>query len=359
MSNDLQLLISFMEPIKELLLDDSITEIMGNPNGAWFIERGGRLYEADGVAFESKKLLTGLNVVANKLGKKFDDTNPILNAQLPDGSRLAALIPPIVKPNPSVTIRKFSKVRYTIEDLIKNGAMTHEVARFLQEVVEGGHTMLISGGTGSGKTTLLNALTDFIPNSERIIVIEDTSELRINKPNLLCAECQTDAHVRQVNFDHLLRASLRWRPDRIILGEVRGEGARTLLDSFNTGHAGSMATIHASSPLQATGRFAELAKRSHQQSNLHDIAAEIGDCVSYVVQCGRFAEGRKISGIIRLKGYNRVAQFQEHETIFNLGGKDGHTRVHPQMFGTPTQLCDPSATTPKEAFVWDESMAIK
>ncbi len=359
MSKDLQLLISFMEPIKELLLDDSITEIMGNPNGAWFIERGGRLYEADGVAFESKKLLTGLNVVANKLGKKFDDANPILNAQLPDGSRLAAIIPPIVKPNPSLTIRKFSKIRYTIDDLITNGAMTHEVARFLQEVVEGGHTMLISGGTGSGKTTLLNALTDFIPSSERIIVIEDTSELRINKPNLLCAECQTDAHVGQVNFDHLLRASLRWRPDRIILGEVRGEGARTLLDSFNTGHAGSMATIHASSPLQATGRFAELAKRSHQQSNLHDIAAEIGDCVSYVVQCGRFADGRKISGIIRLKGYNRVAQFHEHETIFNLGGKNGHTRVHPRMLGTPTQLFDPSATTPKEAFVWDESMAIR
>ena len=189
-------------------------------------------FAPEGVTFEIKQLLTGLNVVANKLGKKFDDANPLLNAQLPDGSRLAALLPPIVRPNPSVTIRKFSKVRYTIEDLIKNGAMTNEVARFLQGVVEGGH-------------------------------------------------------------------------------------------------------------------------------NLHDIAAEIGDCVSYVVQCGRFAEGRKISGIFRLKGYNRVTQCQEHETIFNLGGKDGHTHIHPQMFGSPTQLLDPSATTPKVAFVWDESMAIE
>src|ERR1039458_9101062 len=349
---------SFIEPIRELLLDDSIAEITGNPNGTWWFERGGKLLGAEGVAFELKKLLTGVKVLVNKVGKKFDEANPFLDAQLPDGSRLAAVNPPVVRPNPSVTIRKFSKVRYTVEDLINNGAMTREVARILQEIVEGGHTMHISGGTGSGKTTLLNALADFIPSSERIVVIEDTSELRINKPNVVCAECQ-NTHEGRVNFDALLRASLRWRPDRIILGEVRGEGARTLLDSFNTGHAGSMATIHASSPLQATGRFAELAKRSHQQSNLHDIAAEIGDCVSYVVQCGRFADGRKMSGTIRLKGYNRVAQFQEHETIFNLGGKDGHTRVHPQMFGTPTQLCDPSAATPKEAFVWDESMAIK
>ena len=144
-----------------------------------------------------------------------------LDAQLPDGSRLAAVNPPVVRPNPSVTIRKFSKVRYTVEDLINNGAMTREVARILQEIVEGGHTMLISGGTGSGKTTLLNALADFIPSSERIVVIEDTSELRINKPNVVCAECQ-NTHEGRVDFDALLRASLRWRPDRIILGEVRG-----------------------------------------------------------------------------------------------------------------------------------------
>jgi pilus assembly protein CpaF len=116
---------------------------------------------------------------------------------------------------------------------------------------------------------------------------------------------------------------------------VRGEGARTLLDSFNTGHAGSMATIHASSPLQAAGRFAELAKRSHQQSNLHDVAAEIGDCVSYVVQCGRFAEGRKISGLIRLKGYNRATQYQEHEVIFDLPDKRKHAPIYPQLFAPP------------------------
>ena len=336
MSQDLQLLISFMEPIKELLLDDTITEIMGNPDGVWWYEREGRIYRAEGIKFERKKLLTGLSVVANKLSKKFDEANPLLNAQLPDGSRLAAVIPPVVRPNPSVTIRKFSKVRYTVNGLINNGAMSKEVAAFLGEVVERGHTMLISGGTGSGKTTLLNALAEFIPPSERIVVIEDTAELRIDKPNLLAAECQIDAHAGRVDFDDLLRAALRWRPDRIILGEVRGEGARTLLDSLNTGHAGSMATIHASSPLEATGRFAELAKRSHQQSNLHDVATEIGSCVDYVVQCGRFREGRKISGIIRLKGYNRATQYQEHETLFELADKAAHPQIHPTMSSITT-----------------------
>lgn len=324
MTEDLELLISFMEPIADLLLDDTITEIMGNPDGMWWVERKGRIERVEGVSFGIKPLLTALNVIANKLGKEFNDAHPILNAQLPDGSRLAAVRPPIVRPNPSVTIRKFSKVRYTIEDLVKNGAMPPEIATTLQRIVEDGHTMLISGGTGSGKTTLLNALTDFVPASERLVVIEDTSELRINKPNVLAAECRTDAHVGQVTFDDLLKAALRWRPDRIILGEVRGEGARTLLDSFNTGHAGSMATIHASTPLQATGRFAELAKRSHQQSNLHDVAAEIGESVSYVIQCGRFPDGRKISGIIKLKGYNRTTHHQEHDVIYDLAATPVH-----------------------------------
>jgi pilus assembly protein CpaF len=336
-SKDLELLISFMQPIKELLLDDTITEIMGNPDGVWWVERKGKIERAEGVSFEVKPLVTALNVIANKLGKEFNDANPLLNAQLPDGSRLAAVLPPVVRPNPSVTIRKFSKVRYTIEDLIKNGAMPVEIAKILQGVVEGGHTLLISGGTGSGKTTLLNALTDFVPSSERIVVIEDTSELRINKPNLLAAECRTDAHVGKVTFDDLLKAALRWRPDRIILGEVRGEGARTLLDSFNTGHAGSMATIHASTPLQATGRFAELAKRSHQQSNLHDIASEIGECVAYVVQCGRFPDGRKISGIIKLKGYNRTTQYQEHDVIYELARADDESQFHSPMLSNSTE----------------------
>jgi pilus assembly protein CpaF len=326
MNHDLDLLISFLQPIKELLLDDTVSEIMGNPNGEWWFERRGRLEHAE-VIFDAKALRTGLEVIANKLSRKFDEAHPLLNAQLPDGSRLAAVLPPVVRPNPAVTIRKFSKVRFTVTDLIATGAMSVETGAMLSGYIESGKTMLISGGTGSGKTTLLNALADFIPEGERIVVIEDTSELRIGKPNLLASECQTESHTGAVSFNDLLKAALRWRPDRIILGEVRGEEARTLLDSFNTGHAGSMATIHASSAVKALRRFGELAMRSHQQSNRDDISAEIAETVQVVVQVGRYATGRKISEIIAVRGYDRVAKVFLYDTIFDLAAESEGTAI--------------------------------
>lgn len=318
MSADLQLLIAFMEPIKHLLSDDSISEIMGNPDGSWWFERMGRVYPAESVHFDSRALYTSLEVIANKLGKKLGASNPLLNAQLPDGSRLAAVISPIVRPYPSLTIRKFSAKRFTIDDLVAAGAMDEATTRILQAAITAGDTLLISGGTGSGKTTLLNALTDYIPESERIVVIEDTRELRIGKPNLLSAECQVDVTSGTVSFADLLKAALRWRPDRIILGEVRGDEARTLLDSFNTGHGGSMATIHASSPVKALRRFGELAMRSHQQSTRDDIASEIADSVSMVVQVKRFAEGRRVSEIITVRGYDRSLKAYAYDTLFAL-----------------------------------------
>jgi pilus assembly protein CpaF len=326
MNHDLDLLISFLQPIKALLLDDTVSEIMGNPNGEWWFERKGRLEHAE-VVFDAKALRTGLEVIANKLSRKLDEAHPLLNAQLPDGSRLAAVLPPVVRPNPAVTIRKFSKVRFTIADLIQTGAMSVELGALLSGYIECGKTLLISGGTGSGKTTLLNALADFIPEGERIVVIEDTSELRIGKPNLLASECQTESHTGAVSFNDLLKAALRWRPDRIILGEVRGEEARTLLDSFNTGHAGSMATIHASSAVKALRRFGELAMRSHQQSNRDDISAEIAATVQVVVQVGRYAEGRKVSEIIAVHGYDSAAKVFLYDTIYERVSATDHSNA--------------------------------
>jgi pilus assembly protein CpaF len=317
MNNDLELLISFLQPIKDLLLDETVTEIMGNPDGRWWFERRGRIEPCD-IEFDAKRLTTGLEVIANKLNRKLDAKNPLLNAQLPDGSRLAAVLPPVVRPFPAVTIRKFSTVRFTMPDLIAAGAFDEVIAHQLRAYIEDGKTMLISGGTGSGKTTLLNALADYIPEHERIFVIEDTKELRIGKPNLLGSECQTESHAATVNFNDLLKAALRWRPDRIILGEVRGDEARTLLDSFNTGHAGSMATIHASTAVKALRRFGELAMRSHQQSNRDDIAAEIAESVQVVVQVSRFAAGRRVSEIIAVRGYDRDRKVFLYDTIFDL-----------------------------------------
>jgi len=311
-----ELILPFLRPIEALLLDENISEIMGNPDLSWWYERDGIIHRADDVAFAAEGLRTGLEVVANKLGKKLDEDNPVLNAQLPDGSRLAAVIPPVVRPAPALVIRKFSSRKFTLEDLIARGTLTDNLAQLLAQQVEAGKTILISGGTGTGKTTLLNILAQAIPATERIVIIEDTAELSIQKPNILAVECQTDTYKSPVSFDDLLRNALRWRPDRIILGEVRGIEARTLLDSFNTGHAGSLATIHANSAAKALRRFANLVMRSHQQATVEDVEAEIGEAVDFVIHIERQSGRRGIRQVIRLNGYDRHAQRFLLEEVF-------------------------------------------
>jgi pilus assembly protein CpaF len=270
------------------------------------------------IQFDSGRLRTGLEVIANHLGKKLDEDNPVLHAQLPDGSRLAAVIPPVVRPCPALTIRKFTSRRFTVDDLVARGTMTEALARFLHEQVRCGKTLLISGGTGGGKTTLLNIIAQAILDSERIIVIEDTSELRIQKPNVLAVECQTDTFKARISFDDLLKSALRWRPDRIILGEVRGIEARTLLDSFNTGHAGSLDTIHANSAEKALHRFANLVMRNHTQTTFVDTEAEIGDSVDFVVHIERQPGGRVIREVLRMIGYDRDTKRFLIEPVFEV-----------------------------------------
>ena len=248
-------------------------------------------------------------MIANHLGKRLDEDNPLLHAQLPDGSRIAAVIPPVVRPAPALTIRKFTSRRFTVDDLIARGTMSRlACASILSEQIRDGKTILISGGTGTGKTTLLNILAQAIPEQERIVVIEDTAELRIQKPNVLAAECQTDTFKARISFDDLLKSALRWRPDRIILGEVRGTEARTLLDSFNTGHAGSLATIHANSAEKALHRFANLVMRSHAQTTFSDTEAEIGEAVDFVVHIERKPGCRVVREVLAIRGYDRDAK---------------------------------------------------
>jgi pilus assembly protein CpaF len=310
------LILPFLRPIESLLLDDGISEIMGNPDSTWWFERDGNLYQAGNISFGSDGLRTGLEVVANKLGKKLNEDNPLLNAQLPDGSRLAAVIPPVVRPAPAMIIRKFSSRKFTVQDLINRGTLTVELAEYLAQQIEGRKTILISGGTGTGKTTLLNILAQSIPSHQRIVIIEDTAELSIQKPNVLAAECQTDTYKSPVSFDDLLKSALRWRPDRIILGEVRGAEARTLLDSFNTGHSGSLATIHANSATKALRRFANLVMRSHQQATIEDTEAEIGDAVDFVIHIERQPGRRAVREVVRLDGYDRRLQRFLYEQVF-------------------------------------------
>jgi pilus assembly protein CpaF len=329
-----ELILPFLRPIESLLLDESVSEIMGNPDSSWWYERDGIMRREESIKFDAERLRTGLEVVANKLGKKLDEDNPLLNAQLPDGSRLAAVIPPVVRPAPAMVIRKFTSRRYTVEDLIARGTLTRPLADFLAGQIERGQTILISGGTGTGKTTLLNILAQSIPDHERIVVIEDTSELRIEKPNIMATECQTDTHRKPVTFDDLLKAALRWRPDRIILGEVRGVEARTLLDSFNTGHSGSLATIHANSAAKALRRFANLVLRCHSQATFEDVEAEIGEAVDLVIHVEREPGRRVIREVLKLNGYNRSSQHFDFEMVY---GPDARPKADHNPNGKDTE----------------------
>ena len=313
-----ELILPFLRPIEPLLLDDSVSEIMGNPDATWWYERDGIIRREALIRFEAGRLRTGLEVIANHLGKRLDEDNPILHAQLPDGSRLAAVIPPVVRPAPALTIRKFTSRRYTVDDIIARGTLSRSLANYLSGQISNGKTLLISGGTGTGKTTLLNILAQAIPEDERIVVIEDTSELRIQKPNVLAVECQTDTFKARISFDDLLKSALRWRPDRIILGEVRGIEARTLLDSFNTGHAGSLATIHANSAEKALHRFANLVMRNHGQTTFSDTEAEIGEAVDFVVHVERKPGRRIVREVLALHGYDRDSKRFLIEPVFEV-----------------------------------------
>ncbi len=311
-----ELILPFLRPIEPLLLDDGISEIMGNPDASWWYERDGIMERETSISFDASRLRTGLEVIANQLGKRLDEDNPVLHAQLPDGSRLAAVIPPVVRPSPALTIRKFPSRHFTVDDLIARGTLTLPLAEFLAEQIAAGKTLLISGGTSTGKTTVLRALANAIPEDQRIVVIEDTSELHLQKPNLVAVECQTDTFKANITFDDLLKSALRWRPDRIILGEVRGIEARTLLDSFNTGHAGSLATIHANSAEKALHRFANLVMRNHAQTTFADTEAEIAEAVDFVVHVERQPGRRVIREVLALHGYDRDTKRFLIELVF-------------------------------------------
>jgi len=280
----------FFRPIGHLLMSDTVSEIMVNPDSSVWIEENGEMSHLHRIRFEQGALDAGLEVIANRFGKKLDADNPIMNLRLPDGSRLAAMIPPVVTPRPLLTIRKFTSRKLTMEHLITQEFISGEAAISLQDAVQRGDNILASGGTGTGKTTLLNILANSIPDEDRILIIEDTAELAIRKPHVVSAEAQLDTHKSAITFDDLLKAILRHRPDRIVVGEVRGPEARTLVDALNTGHRGMLATIHANSAAGALRRLSSLAVRgsAHQQASSVESDIKTGiNCVIHLVRDGR------------------------------------------------------------------------
>jgi pilus assembly protein CpaF len=292
-----EIILPFLKPIRHLIEAETVSEIMVNPDSTVWIEENGRIQSLPGIRFEEGALETSLEVIANRFGKKLDADSPILNLRLPDGSRMAAMIPPVVNPRPLLTIRKFISTLFSMADLIARHMLTKPQANTLEQAVRSGHNIMISGSTGSGKTTLLNVLAASIPAHQRILVLEDTAEIHISKPHVVSAEAQLDTHKTPITFADLLRAALRHRPDRIILGEIRGTEARVFLDALNTGHRGSLTTIHANGVEEALRRLAQLASRGMSNLSLKDTEDECRRLIDLVAHIGRREELRFVEAI--------------------------------------------------------------
>ena len=298
-------ILPFLRPIEHLILDDSISEIMVNGADRVFVERAGVLQAVPDLTLSEKSLMIAVKNIARRLGDNISDDKPILDSRLPDGSRVAAVIPPCSIHGVTLTIRKFNSRHFSIQDLVACGSLTEEFAGKLKSCVEARQNVLISGGTGTGKTTLLNALGKFIPDTDRILLIEDTSEIQLNKPNLVRFEArQAQPGLSAVTIRDLLKASLRHRPDRIILGEIRGGEAFDLLQLLNTGHSGTLSTVHASSAQQAISRFTSCVLQSGVELPYRAIKTNIGDSLHVIIQLERRPGRRFVSEVIQIKKYN-------------------------------------------------------
>jgi pilus assembly protein CpaF len=292
-------------PIQPLLDDPQITEIMVNGPKRVYVERGGKV-EKTGVTFESNEhILQIIQKIVVPLGRRIDPDHPTVDARLPDGSRVNAVIPPVAIDGPSLTIRKFSKEKLSFEQLIEYGSMTEQMAEFLQACVVARFNILISGGTGSGKTTLLNMLSGFIPEDERIVTIEDAAELKLHQEHVVRLETKPSNFdgSGEVTIRDLVRNSLRMRPERIVVGEVRGGEALDMLQAMNTGHDGSITTLHANTPRDAISRLETMTLMSGLDLPIRVIREQIASAVDLIVQQTRLRDGsRKVTQITELAG---------------------------------------------------------
>ena len=311
-------------PITELLDDDSVTEIMVNSPNEIYIEVDGQLLRDETISFiNDEHIIRTIQRIVQPLGRTIDSSNPMVDSHLPDGSRINAIIPPLAVKGPVLTIRKFKKSMDNIETLIGNGTLTPYMARFLQACVEAKLNIIVCGGTGSGKTTLLNILSNFIGSNERIITIEDAVELRLKQQHVISLE------TRNVNYDNdgevtirdLVRNSLRMRPDRIIVGEVRGKEAFDMLQAMNTGHDGSLTTLHANSPSDALNRLETMILMSEMDIPLKAIRGYIDKALDLVVNVERLSDGRrKVTSISEIVGFDGENIILKEIFAFNQNG---------------------------------------
>ena len=315
--NGFELILPFLRPIQHLILDPDISEIMVNGPERIFIEKAGYLQAVPGVKLTPESLIVAVKNIARRLGDDISEAKPILDSRLPDGSRVAAVIPPCSIHGVALTIRKFNSHRFKMKDLIEVGTLTAELATQLEEYVAQRKNILVCGGTSTGKTTLANVLTEFIPNDERIILIEDTAEIQIQKENVLRFEARREQNgLPPVTIRDLLKASLRHRPDRIIVGEIRGGEAFDLLQLLNTGHSGTLSTVHANSAAQGISRFTTCVLQSGVEMPYRAIKTNIAESLNVIIQSERRPGSRYVSEVLEIRGYDPEADKYDLGTLY-------------------------------------------
>src|SRR6202521_1722026 len=311
-------ILPFLRPIAHLIQDPDVTEIMVNGSRRIFVERQGVIEAVDGVEIDERNLKVAVKNIAPALGDDVSEEKPILDSRLPDGSRVAAVFPPCSVGGTTLTIRKFQTRFFTAEELVRIAKMTSDVLAHNRAAIEKNENILISGGTSTGKTTLLNALSAFLPATDRIVLIEDTAELQIERPNLVRFEARREqAGLPAVTIRELLRATLRHRPDRIIVGEVRGGEAFDLLQALNTGHSGTLSTIHANSAEQALARFSSCVVQSGVELPYQAVRYQIADAIDLVLHLERCRGVRAVSELLRIGRYEAHGDRFQSDVLFS------------------------------------------
>lgn len=312
-------------PITPLINDPTVTEIMVNSPEDVFVERKGRIHRVEVNFRDDTHIMHTIDKIISPLGRRVDESSPMVDARLPDGSRVNVIIPPLSIKGPTITIRKFAVDPYDLEDLITFGTLTADIAKILKACVRGRANIIVAGGTGSGKTTLLNVISNFIPNNERIVTIEDAAELQLQKDHVVSLESRPPniEGKGHVTIRDLVINSLRMRPDRIIVGEVRGGEALDMLQAMNTGHDGSITTIHANSPRDTLGRLETMVMMSGMDLPSRAIREQVSSAINLIVFVARMTDGtRKVMKITEIVGMEADTITLQDLYIFKQEGFD-------------------------------------
>jgi pilus assembly protein CpaF len=322
---------AFLAPVLHFLKDDSVTEIMINGPSTIFIERKGLVEKTDVKFDDENSLMAAVRNISQFVGRPIDDEHPFLDARLPDGSRIHAVVAPVARNGTTVSIRKFSKEKLTLKDLINKGALTPDAAKFLDVCLFLKKNIIISGGTGSGKTTILGIMASRVSGAQRILVLEDSSELKVYNDHVVFFESRpADEYGKgAVSLRDLVKSSLRLRPDRVIVGEVRGPEALDLISSMNTGHSGSMGTVHSNNPRECLVRLETLALMSESEVPVAAIRAQVASAINIIVQLSRLQDGsRKVTHISEGLGMDVNTNYKTQDIfLFEQTGRDKDGKI--------------------------------